>query len=913
MINNNNSASEEISELLAYLSWNSFRSERRKLFYVATPKVACTSLKWWFASLEGHSQALHSFTESAESDPDMVIHDCFHKVAPDITHLSANLLEESLTSDLYFRFAVVRNPYKRIFSAWQSKLLLRESIQSVRYSQYGFFHCKLENLGDIASAFESFLEHLAESETPSYWDVHWTPQASLLRPDLINYSKIVQIENTKELSQALADHLGAYIPNPFLSRRSNESLIPYLPELVTKRSSDLIRLLYAEDFDTFGYLKDAPEVKENFSSDQLDIAIKAIELIRGRHQRLGERNSKVRHLSLGVTERDGRIAQLGEAATERDGRINHLGEAIAERDGRLVQLGEAVIERDGRINHLCEAIAERDGRIVQLGEAVTEHDGRNALLTGSVIERGEKIENLTGEITARDVQIMQLLHSIVEREKLIDEQVQSIATYKEQIDNLATLASERETQVTVRSSELDRVYKSKSWQITMPARSFRRNFRISNLIRPTISRGLKAVWRGLPLSSTRKQNIKEKFFSSVPGIFSWSKTYQNWHNSCVPGKINMRQTNEHKPLEKFSKNSGKILLVAHEFSLTGAPRAVLYLGHAIHENFKIYPEIISPFDGPIRHEFEKNGFPTVVAPWLMHELGGDSEQSKFISSFDIVVVTSISAYYVVRHIEKYANKLIWWIHEDANGFEHIRSSYAPDLTRLFERCDAVWLGSPVCALPVLEIVTSDKVHPLVYGCNDVALPSHSHESGSMVFTLVGTVEPRKGQDIFLSAIEQLPENLRSKAKFRIIGSPYSEWTEVFHKQILARASNIAEVEYLPSMPFDKLLGYYAETDVIVSTSRADPMPISITQGLMFSKPCLYSSAIGHASFLENGKSGLIFESESVQELVEKIAWFLKNPDELRPMGASGRRVYENVFLMEVFSKNIANLLSVKNC
>ena len=38
-----------------YLRWNSYLSTRHKLLYVATPKVAWTSVKWWFAALEGYA------------------------------------------------------------------------------------------------------------------------------------------------------------------------------------------------------------------------------------------------------------------------------------------------------------------------------------------------------------------------------------------------------------------------------------------------------------------------------------------------------------------------------------------------------------------------------------------------------------------------------------------------------------------------------------------------------------------------------------------------------------------------------------------------------------------------------------------------------------------------------------------
>ena len=83
-------------KLLNYLRWNSYLSTRFKLLYIATPKVACTSLKWWFAALEDYSKALLSATGSSESSPDLVIHDVFHKIAPNVTGLLPEALAEPL-------------------------------------------------------------------------------------------------------------------------------------------------------------------------------------------------------------------------------------------------------------------------------------------------------------------------------------------------------------------------------------------------------------------------------------------------------------------------------------------------------------------------------------------------------------------------------------------------------------------------------------------------------------------------------------------------------------------------------------------------------------------------------------------------------------------------------------------------
>ena len=87
--------SKEVIELLLHapvvtehLKWNAYRSEKLRLIYVATPKVACSSLKWWFAALEGRTRDILQSQDSDETSPELIIHDLFHKVAPDLTGLS---------------------------------------------------------------------------------------------------------------------------------------------------------------------------------------------------------------------------------------------------------------------------------------------------------------------------------------------------------------------------------------------------------------------------------------------------------------------------------------------------------------------------------------------------------------------------------------------------------------------------------------------------------------------------------------------------------------------------------------------------------------------------------------------------------------------------------------------------------
>lgn len=334
--------------LASHLQWNSYRSERHRLLYVSTPKVACSTLKWWFASLEGYAHALEASTVSSESDPELVVHDVFHKVAPHVTGLPLEQLTEALSSPAYFRFALVRNPFKRVFSAWQSKILLREPLQIVHYRDQDFIDHPIESAQDIAAAFEAFVEHLAAKEAPHYWDHHWTPQSSILRPDLIDYSMISKIEEPQEISEALVRWLGAGAPDPFSTRRANESIIPYLSQMLTPRSVNLIRELYERDFEVFGYDEKVPNSRDSFSSEQWDVALKAVKLVRARHKMLGQRNGEITRLRSNLAQHIEEIADLGRLLKARDTHISSLDTAIDVQQAEISRLSAAEAEL-GRI------------------------------------------------------------------------------------------------------------------------------------------------------------------------------------------------------------------------------------------------------------------------------------------------------------------------------------------------------------------------------------------------------------------------------------------------------------------------------------------------------------------------------------------------------------------------------------
>src|SRR3954447_14055595 len=102
---------------------------RWKLVYVSNPKAACTSIKWLLADLQGVEPKLIYKTLRPETTPDCTIHHGKRDDWPETPRLNT-LTDEQLASitpkNGWLVFSASRHPAARLWSAWQSKLLLRQ-------------------------------------------------------------------------------------------------------------------------------------------------------------------------------------------------------------------------------------------------------------------------------------------------------------------------------------------------------------------------------------------------------------------------------------------------------------------------------------------------------------------------------------------------------------------------------------------------------------------------------------------------------------------------------------------------------------------------------------------------------------------------------------------------------------------
>lgn len=150
--------------------------------------------------------------------------------------------EEVFAVHSLFRFAVVRNPYTRVLSAYLDKV------------ERGFVEGRRAK-----SSFSEFLDSLVNGKL--YSNAHWAPQSSLLLLPLEEFDFVGRVESLEEdmayIRSRILETEDVVEPlQPFLANATGatEKLAGYYD----KSSIKTVQTLYRRDFELFGYSQNFP-------------------------------------------------------------------------------------------------------------------------------------------------------------------------------------------------------------------------------------------------------------------------------------------------------------------------------------------------------------------------------------------------------------------------------------------------------------------------------------------------------------------------------------------------------------------------------------------------------------------------------------------------------------------------------
>ncbi|MGH3358229.1 MAG: sulfotransferase family 2 domain-containing protein [Nocardioidaceae bacterium] len=261
---------------------------RRRILYVPMPKSGCTSMLWTLSQVAGCAPEQFHRSVSGQVTPSMTIHDLDRwRDKYKWAELTGSEQADIAADPEWLRFTTVRNPATRLWSAWQSKLLLREPDYAAAYGTERWFPRRPDDALELVDAFRTFVHALNVEPDVRPSDAHWAPQTRVLdtAPPLTHIGRIENIDETVDL---LRLHIGGRAASRVRVARENGGLLPYSPALYDAETAQIVNDVFAEDLDRFGYppLEPDPEA----SLDDWTAAVEPmLPLLRGhidRHERL---------------------------------------------------------------------------------------------------------------------------------------------------------------------------------------------------------------------------------------------------------------------------------------------------------------------------------------------------------------------------------------------------------------------------------------------------------------------------------------------------------------------------------------------------------------------------------------------------------------------------------------------------
>lgn len=154
--------------------------------------------------------------------------------------------------------------------------------------------------------------------------------------------------------------------------------------------------------------------------------------------------------------------------------------------------------------------------------------------------------------------------------------------------------------------------------------------------------------------------------------------------------------------------------------------------------------------------------------------------------------------------------------------------------------------------------------------------------------VIGYLGEHKGIEILIKAIDRLLEKpkLKGRWKVNIIGDGNLRGRI---NKLVADPYYRDHVDFLEKVDADEIPQLMSETDVVLLPSVwPENEPVVMLEAIASGIAQLASRAGGHPELVVDGKSGVLFERGSVDDLVEKLSLYIKDPSLARRHGAYNR-------------------------
>ncbi|MCD0186857.1 glycosyltransferase [Acinetobacter sp. PW68] len=180
----------------------------------------------------------------------------------------------------------------------------------------------------------------------------------------------------------------------------------------------------------------------------------------------------------------------------------------------------------------------------------------------------------------------------------------------------------------------------------------------------------------------------------------------------------------------------------------------------------------------------------------------------------------------------------------------------------------------------------------------------------IVIGTVKSLKPVYGIDLLIKSFAILYNKLKAShpqlaeiLRLRIVGG--GQELEVL--QALAASLNIYNlVEFIGQVNHEQVPEELAKLDIYVALSRSESFGVAILEAGLNQCPVVVSNVSGLAEVVVHEDTGLIVESENINEASEALSKLVLNPELIQRLGANGQKYVLENYLWPVSIKKMVN-------
>tara|TARA_Y100001936_G_scaffold226575_2_gene246084 strand:+ start:19861 stop:21030 length:1170 start_codon:yes stop_codon:yes gene_type:complete len=170
--------------------------------------------------------------------------------------------------------------------------------------------------------------------------------------------------------------------------------------------------------------------------------------------------------------------------------------------------------------------------------------------------------------------------------------------------------------------------------------------------------------------------------------------------------------------------------------------------------------------------------------------------------------------------------------------------------------------------------------------------------------IVASLHPYKGQDEAIAALSELILR-KLKVNLLIVGDGWSSFQEKLRQQITKFGLN----KYVKFIGYiENPMPYFQIADAVLVCSHWESFGRVTVEAMLAGKPVIGTASGGTAELIQNGITGLLYNSGNHIELANKIQYLYENPKEKLKLGTAARTWAVGRFTQERYTKEIFNIL-----